>query len=86
MLKGIIGLLLVFFIPGLCISLHVNKLTLSDRLLLSFGLSVVIVPMIYIFFHQLGLNFTLYSYIGIVLLISLISIVLYLLLNKRHAD
>ena len=80
-LRALLGILLVFFIPGFAWALvffrHINVIS---RIFLSIGLSIAIVTLSLLFLNKLlGISITGFSAILIIIVVTIIPVVLYYL-------
>ncbi len=78
-LRGIGGLILVFFLPGFAWSLVFFKnLKVVERIALSIGLSIALVTLIIMFLNiVLGMRITLFSSLMVIIAITAIPLTIY---------
>jgi uncharacterized membrane protein len=79
-IRLVVGLPLVLFIPGYALSYAFfpkkKDLDLLERIALSFGLSIATIPLIIFFMNKfLKIPITVYSSFGVVTLITLVGII-----------
>ena len=81
-IQAIIGLPLVLFIPGYALSYAFfpkkKDLDLMERIVLSFGLSFALIPLVVFFMNKfLKIPITVYSSFSIIVAISLIGVIVW---------
>ena len=86
--RGILGFILVFFIPGFAWTLvFFKRVNLLERIALSFGLSIAVVTLSILVLNKLiGIRITGLNSVLIILVITVVPIVIYYLnrLRRRH--
>jgi uncharacterized membrane protein len=83
----IISIILVFFLPGLVLSLLFftrNEIEILERMALSIGLSIAVVPMIVFYGNLIGIKITKFSVIMEIL--ALLSVVGGILVFKDYKN
>jgi len=81
-IQTIIGLPLVLFIPGYALSYAFfpkkNDIDVIERIVLSFGLSIAIIPLTIFFMNRfLKIPITVYSSLAVTIAITLVGIILW---------
>ena len=86
--RGILGFILVFFIPGFAWTLvFFKRVNILERIALSFGLSIAVVTLSILVLNKLiGIRITGLNSVLIILVITVVPIVIYYLnrLRRRH--
>ena len=86
--RGILGFILVFFIPGFAWTLvFFKQVNILERIVLSFGLSIAVVTLSILVLNKLiGIRITGLNSALIILVITVVPIVIYYLnrLRRRH--
>jgi len=86
--RGILGFILVFFIPGFAWTLvFFKRVNLLERIALSFGLSIAVVTLSILVLNKLiGIRITGLNSVLIILVITVVPIAVYYLnrLRRRH--
>jgi len=87
-IRGILGFILMFFIPGFAWTLvFFRQVNVLERVVLSFGLSIAVVALSILILNKLiGIRITGLNSVLIILVITVVPIVVYYLnrLRRRH--
>ncbi len=87
-IRGILGFILVFFIPGFAWTLvFFRQVNVLERIALSFGLSIAVVTLSILILNKLiGIRITGLNSVLIILVITIVPVVIYYLnrLRRRH--
>ncbi len=83
--RGILGFILVFFIPGFAWTLvFFKQVNILERIVLSFGLSIAVVTLSILVLNKLiGIRITGLNSVLIILVITVVPIVVYYLNRLR---
>jgi len=85
-IRGILGFILVFFVPGLAWTLvFFRQINILERVALSFGLSIAVVTLsILVLNHLIGISINGLSSLLIIIVITVIPVVIYYLNRRRR--